>query len=100
MLHQTKIRQNAVMKRKRKQYLVVLGAEPWRRRLQILQLAADFTGLGLAVVNDVRNGIKLLNFRSVTVFAGDLAQCGHMMALKAVHELERKKTIKFQSGFH
>ena len=88
---------------KRKQYLVVLGAESWRRRLQILQLAADFTGLGLAVVNDMRNRIKLLNFRSVTVFAGDLAQCGHMVALKAVHELEKntsKTNIKFRSGFH
>ena len=88
---------------KRKQYLVVLGAESWRSRLQILQLAADFTGLGLAVVNDVWNGIKLLNFRSVTVFAGDLAQCGHMVALKAVHELEKKTSktnIKFRSGFY
>ena len=28
---------------------------------------------GLAIVNNVRNGIKLLNFRSVTVFASDLA---------------------------
>ena len=92
-----------MIKRKRKQYLVVLGAESWGRRLQILQLAADFTGLGLAVVNDVRNGIKLLNFRSVTIFAGDLAQCGHMMALKAVHELEKtniKTNIKFQSGYN
>ena len=46
-------------------------------------------------MNDVRNGIKLLNFRSVTVFAGDLAQCGHMMALKAVHELEKTQTLNF-----
>ena len=54
---------------------------------------------GLAIVNNVRNGIKLLNFRSVTIFAGDLAQCGHMMALKAVHELE-KKNFNFLSIFH
>ena len=67
---------------------VILGAEPWRRRLQILQMAANFTGLGLAVVYDMGNGIKLLNFGTVAVFAGDLAQRGHMVALKAMHELK------------
>ena len=42
------------------------------------------TGVGLAFVNDIQNGIKLSNLRLVTIFAGDLHQCGHMVALKVM----------------
>ncbi len=35
-----------------------------------------------------------MDFHLVAVFSGDLAQCGHMTALKAVHELEKTSKVK------
>ena len=43
-----------------------------------MKFAANFTSLGLALIYDIGNQIKLLYFGLIAVFFSDLAQCGHM----------------------